>query len=71
MKNIGQRKVSKCIFPDAARWVQILSEIKFLINFKFISNLFLKEDGFPYVENLENNPRNCKIMKIIGEHKKL
>ena len=70
MKKIGQRKVSKCIFHDAARWVQILLEIKFLINFKFISNLFLKEDGLTYVEGLENNPRNCKIMKIIREHKK-
>jgi len=70
VKKIGQRKVSKCIFYDAARWVQILSEIKFLINFKFISNLFLKEDGFPYLEDIENNPQNCKIMKIIVEHKK-
>ena len=47
MKKIGQRKVSKCIFHDAARWVQILSEINFFINFKFISNLFLKKDGPP------------------------
>ena len=40
----------------------------FFINFKFISNLFLEEDVLPYVEDLENNPRNFKIMKIIGEH---